>query len=311
MKISILIPTYNAEKYLLKLINALKQQTLAHFFEIIIIDSSSQDNTISIAKKLNIKFFIIPQEEFDHGGTRTKIGKIAKGNILVYLTQDALPYNKYTIENLIKPLCINEKIGAAYGRQLPYPNATSFAKHLRSFNYPENSYIRDINDKEKYGLKTCFCSNSFAAYKKSALEEIGWFKDGLIVSEDSYAVAKMLLKGYKVAYVAEALVYHSHNYTILQEIKRYFDIGVFHRNEKWLLDTFGIAANEGEKYIHSEFKFLLNNHLYHLLPEFCIRNLSKFIGYKLGYNYHKLPKNLIQKLSMHASWWNKLDQKNL
>ena len=114
---------------------------------------------------------------------------------------------------------------------------------------------------------------------------------------------KMLLKGYKVAYEAEAKVYHSHNYTIFQELKRYFDIGVFHRRERWLIDTFGKATGEGKKYILSELKFILSNHYYHLLPEFCVRNMSKYIGYKLGYNYHRLPKNIIKKLSMHSKWW--------
>ena len=305
--ISVIIPTYNAEKYLPKLLEILHHQTIK-YEEIIIIDSSSKDNTIEIAKSFGAKVITIPKQEFDHGGTRTIAGKIAKGDILVYLTQDALPCDKYAIENLVNPFYKDEKIGVSFGRQLPYPDATLLAKHLRNFNYPDKSYVRSINEKEKYGLRTCFCSNSFAAYRKSALEEIGWFKNGLIVSEDSYAVAKMLLKGYKVAYVSEAMVYHSHNYTIFQELKRYFDIGVFHRRERWLIDTFGKATGEGKRYILSELKFLLSNHYYHLLPEFFVRNMFKFIGYKLGYNYYKLPKSIIKKLSMHSKWWDRVSE---
>lgn len=302
--ISIIVPTYNASKYLKKLLEVLNQQTIK-FEEIIIIDSSSTDNTIDIAKSFGAKVITIPKEEFDHGGTRTKAGKIAKGNILVYLTQDTLPYNEYTIENLVKPFYNDEEIGATFGRQLPYPDAIFFAKHLRFFNYPDRSYMRSIKDKEKYGLKTCFCSNSFAAYRKSILEEVGWFKNGLIVSEDSYVVAKMLLKGYKIAYIAEAMVYHSHNYTIFQEFKRYFDIGVFHKQEYWLIDIFGKATGEGKKYVLSELKFIVNSNCYHLLPEFLVRNFLKFIGYKLGYNYNLLPKALIKRLSMHSTWWDR------
>ena len=301
--ISIIIPTYNASKYLSALLQRIKESILKEKTEILIIDSSSTDNTIEIARSFNTKIITIPKHKFDHGGTRTNAGKIAKGEILIYLTQDALPSDKYAIRNLIIPFYKDEKISVTFGRQLPHSDATPFAKHLRIFNYPDKSYVRSLQDKERYGLKTCFCSNSFAAYRKSALEKIGWFKNGLIVSEDSYAVAKMILKGYKVAYVSEAMVYHSHNYTLFQEVKRYFDIGVFHRNEKWIKDIFGCATKQGKKYVISELKFLLRNHYYHLVPEFVIRNFFKYLGYKLGYNYRLLPLKLIKRLSFHTDWW--------
>ncbi len=303
MNISVIIPTYNASKYLTSLLDKLCSQSIYPHMEIIVVDSSSTDETVSIAQKFDIKVFIIPKEEFDHGGTRSKIGKLSSGEILVYLTQDALPYDNFTIEKLIKPFYKNPKIGAAFGRQIPYNYATPFAKHLRLFNYPSYSYIREFKDKDIYGSRVAFCSNSFAAYRRSALENIGWFKEKLIVSEDSYAVAKMLLNGYKVAYIAEAVVYHSHNYTLLQEFKRYFDIGVFHRNEKWIIDTFGKVTDQGKRYILSEIKFLLKNNYYHLLPEFITRTILKYLGYNLGYHYLLLPQIVVKKLSLQKKWW--------
>lgn len=53
-----------------------------------------------------------------------------------------------------------------------------------------------------------------------------------ILSKDTNVAAKMILVEYSIAYVAEAMVYHSHDYTILEEFKRYFDIGVFYGREK-------------------------------------------------------------------------------
>jgi len=303
--IAVIIPTYNASKYLSKLFKILRQQTV-NINEIIIIDSSSTDNTVDIAKTYGAEIVIISKDEFDHGGTRTKAGKISKGDILIYLTQDALPYDDCTIENIVKPFQNDEKIGAAFGRQLPYPDATPFAKHLRLFNYPDKSYLRSIEDKEKYGLKACFCSNSFAAYRRAALEEIEWFKDNLIFGEDACAGAKLLLAGYKIAYMAEAKVYHSHNYTIVQELKRYFDLGVFHKSEHWLLEEFGRAEGEGKKYLKSELSFLFGQHKLYLLPEFIIRNGMKFLGYKLGKNFDKLPTSLTRYLSMNKNYWDTL-----
>jgi rhamnosyltransferase len=303
MNISVIIPTYNAQEYLPELLKRLKNQTVP--FELIIIDSSSSDDTVVIARGYTDKIIIIPASEFDHGGTRTKAVKIASGEMIIFLTQDALPYDNNTIEKILE-LFEDLNVGAVYGRQIPYDDASLFGKHLRYFNYPDTSYVRTLQDKDKYGIKTAFLSDSFASYRKSALHKIDYFKDGLIVGEDTYAGAKMLMKGFSLGYCAEAKVYHSHSYTVVEEFKRYFDIGVFHKNEHWILETFGRAEGEGGKYVKSEFQYLLTQHAYWQIPAFFMRNGMKYLGYKLGYHYQSLPFFLIQKFSMHRLWWKKL-----
>ncbi len=300
MNISIIIPTFNAENHLPGLLEKLKNQTVS--FELVIIDSSSTDSTLSIAKQYTDNIITIPQIEFDHGGTRTKVAKTASGDIIVFLTQDALPYDNQSIEKILEPFK-DSKVGAVYGKQLAYDETSLFGKHLREFNYTNTSYIRTLNDKEKYGIKTAFLSDSFAAYRRTALEKANWFKDGLIVGEDSYAGAKILLQDYALAYHADAKVYHSHSYSIIEEFKRYFDIGVFHKREDWILNTFGKAEEEGGKYVKSEFNYILKHHAYHRIPEFFIRNGMKYLGYKLGQRYNSLPIKLVKKLSLHRSWW--------
>ena len=303
MNISIIIPTYNAEKYLPTLLEALKSQEIS--FELMIIDSSSTDNTVEIAKTYTNRIIVIPNSEFDHGGTRTKAAKTATGDIVVFLTQDALPCENDSIEKILKPFQ-DARVAAVFGRQISYENTSLFGKHLRAFNYRETSYVRTLQDKEQYGIKTAFLSDSFAAYRKSSLEYIDWFKDGLIVGEDTYAGAKILVDGFSLAYCAEAKVYHSHSYTIVEEFKRYFDIGVFHKSEHWILEIFGKAEGEGGKYVRSEFNYLLKEQAYYRIPEFFIRNGMKYLGYKLGYHYQRLPFFLIQRFSMHRLWWKKL-----
>lgn len=301
LSFKIIVPTFNAKKQLNLLTNAL----VSYKKNVLVIDSSSTDDTIEFIKLYTDNVVIIPQGEFDHGGTRTKAGLLSDGDIVVYLTQDALPMDNSAIEKIIE-VFEDESIGAAFGRQIPYEDTNLFGKHLRYFNYPEHSYIRCLNDKASYGIKTAFLSNSFAAYRRSAMDEIGWFKDGLILGEDTYAGAKLLKAGYKIAYVANAVVYHSHSYTVLQEFKRYFDIGVFHQMEHWILDEFGKPEGEGIKYIMSEFKFILKNRSIHLLPEFFVRNIMKYLGYKLGNKYKFLPKKLVKRLSMNPKWWEKV-----
>lgn len=300
MKISLIIPTYNAEPYLPKLIPMLLKQTIS--FELIIIDSSSTDHTVALLTPHADKLITIEQSAFDHGGTRTIAAKAATGDIVVFITQDALFENAYTLETLCKTF-EDPKIAACYGRQLPYQETNLFGKHLRVFNYPDTSYTRTLADKEQYGFKTAFLSDSFAAYKKEAMAQVDWFKDGLILGEDNHIGAKLLLAGYTLAYVSQARVYHSHSYRLMQEFKRYFDIGVFHHHEAWILQSFGKAEGEGKRYIKSEFNYLLQHKAYHKIPEFFIRNGLKYLGYKIGMHYTSLPHHLVPRLSMHRSWW--------
>lgn len=302
INISIIIPTYNASKYLPDLLKKISAQTV-QYDEIIVIDSSSTDNTIDIAKSYGAEIIVIPKEQFDHALTRNTAAAKAKGNILVFFTQDAMPADEFSIQNLIRPFSQHDDIAAVYGRQLASFNASPFSEHLRLFNYPDVSYIRCLQDKKAYGFKTIFFSDSFSAYKRSSLEKIGWFKGKLIFGEDTHAVAKLLFANYKIAYAANARVYHSHNYTPFQEFKRYFDIGVFHKNEKWLTTEFGNTKREGRKYLRSEFSYLMQHKKYNLIPEFFLRNILKYLGYNLGLNYSKIPFSLASKFSINKNWW--------
>lgn len=301
---TVVIPTRNAERFLTKeFINNLTGLRNTNR-KLLFLDSDSDDRTLSIIKESGFKFERVSLHEFDHGGTRSLVRKYTDSEVVVFLTQDAFPVSKNDILELVK-VFEDSSVGAAYGRQKPYENTNLFGKHLREFNYPEHSYVRSIEDKEKYGIKTAFLSNSFSAYRRSAMDDIGWFKDGLILGEDTYAGAKLLKKGYRLAYVSEAKVYHSHSYTVWEEFKRYFDIGVFHKMESWILEEFGKPEGEGMRYIKSEFNFLLDKKAYYKIPEFFVRNAMKFLGYKLGKHYTKLPRSIIKKISMHNRWWDK------
>ena len=302
MKVSVIIPTYNAQSLLPDLLERLASQTVSH--ELIIIDSSSSDTTRDIAKRYTDRILTIPKEEFDHGGTRTKAAKMAYGEIIVFLTQDALPTENTTLEKLIGTFK-NLDISASFGRQLPYENTSLFGKHLRYFNYPETSYVRTFADAQTFGIKTAFFSDSFSAYRKEVLQNVGWFKNGLIVGEDMHIAARILQSGGKLAYCAEATVYHSHSYTLAQECKRYFDTGVFHTSEAWLIDIFGKAEGEGGRYIRSELHYLFKQRAYSKIPEFFLRNTMKLIGYKLGKQFRSLPSGMIRQCSMHPEWWNR------
>ena len=300
--VSVVILTLNAGERLRSLLDALLPQTVP--FELMVVDSSSTDSTLSIAEACGAKVATVQRSDFDHGSTRNFGLLQTSGDIVVFLTQDVIPAGQETIEKLIAPFFADELIGCAYGRQLPSPGATVFAAHSRIFNYGPTSLVKS-RDKGERGIKVPFLSNSFAAYRRKALEEIGLFKEGLISTEDTYAGARMLLAGYRIAYAAEATVYHSHNYSIMEEFRRYFDIGVFHRREKWIMETFGRAEGEGSRFLLSELQYIAREAKYGLLPEFFARNSLKYIGFALGRQYEKLPLGVIKKLSNNKNYWEK------
>lgn len=302
-RVSVIIPTLNGGRRFKEVLASLSRQSLVPV-EILVIDSSSDDDTLLEAEKYKATIKRIARADFDHGGTRSLAAKTACGDLLVYLTQDAVLYDQHALTHLVAPFS-NPKVAATFGRQLPHPEANCFARHLRHFNYPEESSVRCWEDRKQYGFKTVFISNSFAAYRKDLLEEVGFFENGLLFGEDTFTLAKLLRKGYCVVYVAEAKIFHSHNYTVCKEFRRYFDIGVLHSVHKDLLAEFGGTFGEGRRFVSSELLQLIKEKEYFCIPESILRNSMKFLAYHLGKRYSFLPRRMAVCCSMNRAWWTK------
>lgn len=276
--VSIIVPTYNAGKEFENLALMIKTQT-ANIRQVLVIDSSSTDETVNIAQKYGFAVEIIKKSEFGHGKTRQYALEKVKTEIVVFLTQDALLYDEFSIENLVRCLISDEKIAVVYGRQMPYENTGILGKFARLYNYPPISKINNFEDRKIRGLKTAFLSDSFSAYKRMPLNKIGGFPD-VNFGEDTFVAAKLLMNGYKTAYCAEAKVYHSHDYSLIEQYKRNKEIGKFHREEKWLLETFGKAEGEGLKFVIMEAKYLIKKGKFYYLPVAFVHNVVKYLGYK-------------------------------
>lgn len=299
-KRALVIPTLNAMAQLGALLGATKQQFCQ--CDLIVIDSDSTDDTVETVSQYGAKVHLINRCDFDHGATRQLALSLTDADILVYMTQDAILADEHAIENIIKAFD-DPKVGCAYGRQLPHKDANLLAKHTRLFNYPEQSYVRSYEDRDQYGIKTCFMSNSFAAYRRSALEQVGGFPSSNILGEDMFVAAKMLQAGWKVAYCADAKVYHSHNYSLGEEFKRYFDIGVFHTEQHWILDAFKSPSKEGASYVKSEFAYCISHKKYSALVRSFFTIACKLMGYRLGRVYKRLPRCIVKRMSMSRHYW--------
>lgn len=296
MNVSVVIPTFNAGKYIKRLLERLRSQTIKA--EIIVIDSSSTDETLKVSCKLADKVLVIPKEDFNHGLTRNIGLKMSKGDIVVFFSQDALPEDDKTIEKLIKPI-VQGKVVLSYARHIPPEGTRPTEVFFRNFSYPHQSEIRDKSMLERYGLKVFSNSNVCCAYLKKPLLEIGGFPR-VILSEDLYVAAKLILKGFKIMYNAEARVIHAHEYDLWKLFQRYFSIGVFYSENSWLRKYGG--RGDTLRFIISQIIYLAENSPF-WLPYAFVENIVRVIGLILGYNYRFLPKKFLPILSGYKNYF--------
>lgn len=237
------------------------------------------------------------------GATRACAAELSDADVMVFMTQDALPADKSLIENLVKALTEDEKTGAAYARQLPNENCSFVEKYTRSFNYPDRSAVKTKDDLPVYGIKTFFCSNVCAAYKRDIYQKLGGFVRKAIFNEDMIYAGRLIQEGYAVAYAADAKVIHSHNYSCMQQFHRNFDLGVSQAEHP---EIFAGVPSEGEgiKLVKKTINYLIQKRKIWLIPGVILQSGCKYAGYLSGKNYRKLPRKMILWCTMNREYWN-------
>jgi rhamnosyltransferase len=279
MKTSVIIPTLNAGKSIGQLLSMLLSQDFESP-EIIIIDSSSDDDTVPVAKNFGTKTIVIPRESFNHGKTRNIAALEAQGDIIVFMTQDALPADNALLHKLTAPLKKPE-IAATYGKHVPKSDAPPLEAFARYFNYPDQGSVKGTDDVKKYGIKTFFFSNVCSSMKKEYFLKVGMFPDDVRANEDMLIAAKFIRGGYEVAYVPEAMVVHSHNLSLLKLFRRYYDIGSSIRDNKSILQDIE-AKGEGIRFVKEQIDYIVKQRKYFWLPRIFLESLTKYTGYRAG-----------------------------
>jgi rhamnosyltransferase len=301
--------------------------------QVVVVDSGSTDGSLELSQQAGFTVLHTKAQDFNHGATRqwaldqgflklqpnppndttpsattsTSPSALAIAStppeFIVLLTQDAILASPKALEELLQAFQ-DPQVAAAYGRQLPYPEAHWLEAHTRTFNYPDASRTVQLQDKASMGIKACFLSNSFAAYRLQALMDQGGFPGHLPLGEDTFTAAKLLLSGQSLRYQATAEVYHSHNYNGLQDFQRMFDTGVFHAQNPWLLQNFGKAEGEGAKLVRSQWQSLQQQpHFMQGLLQWLSTNALKLLGYKLGRAHKWLPMAFVKKFAMNKVFW--------
>ncbi len=307
-EIDVIIPVYRPDEKLHRLLLSLERQTVKPSRILLVNTERSLFDEACLTGTEHVEVIHIRKSEFDHGGTRHMAAEMLQGAFLLFLTQDAVPADDRLVEQLYAAFDTEKganpayPVAAAYARQLPMPDCQVIERYTRSFNYGETSRIKTAEDLPKLGIKTFFCSDVCAMYRRSVYEALGGFVRRTIFNEDMIFAGKLIQNGYAVAYCAKAQVYHSHNYSGLQQFHRNFDLGVSQAEHP---EIFQMARSESEgiRMVKQTAAYLCRNKKAYLLPKLIWQSGWKFLGYQLGKRYQKLPECVIRRCTMSPGYW--------
>lgn len=279
MNVDIICPLYNAEKYIENLHKSILKQENVNLNNIRYILTRGKDNTEEILRKLdNCIYTVIEPKDFSHSLTREQEAFKSDADILVFITQDVVIEKTDWLYNLTKDI-ENGQVDACYSRQLC--NNNSIEKYTRESNYPSNSKIVSKEDIKELGLKTFFFSDASSAIKRETFDKLNGY-DGKVfpTNEDMYIAYKLIINGYKIKYCADSEVIHSHNFTLKQQYKRYYDTGIFFKQNDYL-NKYKVNQAGGSlaKYI---LKRAWQDKNWNVLFKFVPNMAARFIGMKMG-----------------------------
>ena len=302
--ISVGIPVLDAASFLPELARALASQKPAPPDEIILIDSGSRDNTVELAGR-HAGMKVVKIAEFSHGGARNTGVHAAKGDIVVLLTQDALPLNDSWLETLVRPLADREVAGT-YSRQTPRDNANPMERFFLDFRFPATGAVRRKRPGDTtIGYEDAFFSNVSAAMRRETLLRFP-FDENLIMGEDQQFARDALNAGMTIVYQPDSVVIHSHRYSLRQTFKRYFD-SVLAFKQIYKGHTLGSSAAMGRKYVRREFGYIVRRH-FRILPYYLLYLLAKAAGALAAHSERLLPNWLAARCSMNPGFFRRAER---
>ncbi len=304
--VDVIIPTYYPKEKFYECLRMLQKQTLP-VHRLIIVNTEKQGLPKEKVWMTRMPYDIIhiEKKDFDHGRTRNLGAGIARGDYLLFMTDDAVPRDIHLLENLVKMMQSDARIGSVYGRQLATEESSPDEQFSRRFNYPERSFVKSQEDLPRLGIKTYFQSDVCCLYRRDLFEKLGGFPEHVIFNEDMLYCAALLKAGYLSAYCASAEVYHSHHYNGKEQFRRNFDLGVSQADHP---EVFSGIRSEGEgmKLVWSCMKWLIRTGKAGWVPKLVYLSACKYLGFRLGKRYRKLPKERVLKYTAMPEYFTDL-----
>lgn len=304
IRISVIIPTFNAGSSLEELLFSMEDQELK-VEQVIVVDSGSADQTVAVAKDMGAVVLKVKKESFDHGATRNYAAATARGNYLLFMTQDALPVNARLTAELARPFA-DVKVAVSYARQIAGSEALLSEQYLRRANYPLKSRVKDTAAIAELGIKAFQSSNACSCYRKDLFLKLGGFPEPVVCNEDMLFNAQAIFNGYKVVYCADAAIWHAHCYGAGQLFRRYFDIAASLDHDPRIREV-GKAEKMGYQFFNGYLEFLKKKRKLYYLPAALIETIARYLGYKAGEKHHYLPKVLKRFLGRNQVYWSRIN----
>lgn len=302
--VSVLIPVYRPDGTFNRLIDLLRKQTYP-VSQIIIMNTQAPDfDSSGYVNQDGVEVYQVEKDQFDHGGTRHRGMEYVTGELCICMTQDAVPADQYLVEHLVSAMGqpSDKPVAVVSARQLAAADCGFIERYTRTFNYPAVSSLKTIEDLPVLGIKTYFASNVCSVYDMKIYRESGGFIRKTIFNEDMIYAGRMVQSGYAVAYAADACVIHSHNYTNMQQLRRNFDLAVSQADHPEIFK--GIPSeSEGLRLVKKTAAYLVKEKKPWLLGELVVKSGFKYLGYRLGKHYERLPEGLIRFLTMNQRYW--------
>ena len=298
-----LIPVKNGGDDLRRCLDALRAQKLDEEFEIVVVDSGSSDDSPAIAQQAGARVHVIAPNEFNHGSTRNLAASLATGDIFVFTSQDAYMPDDHALARLIEPLK-DERVAGTYGRQVAHLDATPPERYFMDFLYGPAARTQSIDGAHELSMETTLFSNVCSAIRRDVFEQLE-FVDDIIMSEDQEWSRRVLLAGYELRYVPDAVVHHSHPYTLSQAFRRFFDSGVSAER------AYRPGGGQSEsalrraalRYPLGEARWLVRSGNARWLPYALVYEGAKFLGLQLGLRWKRLPRSLVLRFTALPSYW--------
>lgn len=305
MKVDAVIPAYKPGHDLRELVEKLLDQTV-RLGRIIIINTDREffdEKEYLIAPAVEVVH--ITRHEFDHAGTRDMGLRMSDADYVLFMTMDAIPKDNYLVEKLLSGFRRADNIAVSYARQLPKKDCNRIEQITREFNYPAQSRVQTSDDIKELGIKAYFCSDVCAMYDTSIYRSLGGFKAPAIFNEDMVYAAGVLDAGYAVSYCADALVYHSHNYTGRQYYRRNFDLGVSQADHPEIFERFNVKGT-GMQLVRKSLAQICRRGTPADIIRLVYYSGMKYLGFRKGKNYHKLSLKSCLKHTSDKEYWNRL-----
>lgn len=305
MKVDAVIPAYKPGHDLRELVEKLLDQTV-RLGRIIIINTDREyfdEKEYLIAPAVEVVH--ITRHEFDHAGTRDMGLRMSDADYVLFMTMDAIPKDNYLVEKLLSGFRRADNIAVSYARQLPKKDCNRIEQITREFNYPAQSRAQTSDDIKELGIKAYFCSDVCAMYDTSIYRSLGGFKAPAIFNEDMVYAAGALDAGYAVSYCADALVYHSHNYTGRQYYRRNFDLGVSQADHPEIFERFNVKGT-GMQLVRKSLAQICRSGTPADIIRLVYYSGMKYLGFRKGKNYHKLSLKSCLKHTSDKEYWNRL-----